>query len=205
MAGLPFRLERSNPRKAPKGKLPVIDDAGTLVADSTLIRFHLETKHGIDFDKGLTAAEKGTAWAFEKMLEDNLYWIVVRERWLDPINLQNGPRQFFDVVPAPLRPLIIAMIKRQIRANLHAQGVGRHAEPELTQLATRMIDGLAAFLDDKPWLIGEAPCGADATVFAFVSAGLCPLFRSIVRERMEAHSNLIAYRDRGMQRWYADL
>ena len=40
--------------RAPKGKLPFIDDNGTIVADSTLIRLHLEQKHGIDFDRGLS-------------------------------------------------------------------------------------------------------------------------------------------------------
>jgi Glutathione S-transferase N-terminal domain len=48
-----------------------------VVADSTFIRWHIEKKHGIDFDQGLDASQKATAWAFEKMAEDQLYWIVV--------------------------------------------------------------------------------------------------------------------------------
>ncbi|MBS0244877.1 MAG: glutathione S-transferase N-terminal domain-containing protein, partial [Proteobacteria bacterium] len=38
MSGLPYRKVISDSRKAPKGKLPYIDDDGTKVADTTLIR-----------------------------------------------------------------------------------------------------------------------------------------------------------------------
>ena len=48
---------------APKGKLPYIDDDGTIVADSTLIRLYLERKYGFYFDRGLSARDRGVAWA----------------------------------------------------------------------------------------------------------------------------------------------
>jgi glutathione S-transferase len=77
MSGLPYRTDKTGFRKAPKGKLPYIDDDGEIVADSTFIRWHLEKKHKVDFDRGLTAEQKAIAWAFEKMAEDNLYWVMV--------------------------------------------------------------------------------------------------------------------------------
>ena len=73
MAGLPYRIDTNGFRKAPKGKLPYIDDDGEIIADSTLIRWHLESKRGIDFDRGVTREQKAVAWAFEKLAEDNLY------------------------------------------------------------------------------------------------------------------------------------
>ena len=66
MSGLPFEKQRSGLRKAPKGKLPYIEDDGRIIADSTFIRLHLERKYGLDFDRGLTSAQKGTAWAVER-------------------------------------------------------------------------------------------------------------------------------------------
>src|SRR5215469_14886999 len=82
MSGLPYHTDASGFRKAPKGKLPYIDEDGAIVADSTFIRWHLERKHGIDFDRSLTAEQKAVAWAFEKMTEDNLYWTLVDLRWV---------------------------------------------------------------------------------------------------------------------------
>jgi len=52
MAGLPYRTDTTGFKKAPKGKLPYIDDDGTIVCDSTFIRFHLEKKHHIEFRRG---------------------------------------------------------------------------------------------------------------------------------------------------------
>jgi hypothetical protein len=52
MANLPYRTDNSRFPRAPKGKLPYIDDGGEIVADSTFIGWHLEKKYGIDFDVG---------------------------------------------------------------------------------------------------------------------------------------------------------
>ena len=82
LAKLDYQKNTKGFLRAPKGKLPFIDDNGTIVADSTLIRLHLEQKHGIDFDRGLSARDRGIAWATEKMLEDHLYWVLVYWRWM---------------------------------------------------------------------------------------------------------------------------
>ena len=101
LAGVDYRTEAGDVRKAPKGKFPVLIDGDTTVPDSTFIRFHLEDRHGIDFDKGLSARERGIAWSVEKMLEDSLYFAVMYERWAIDENFDRGPRTYFDVIPAP--------------------------------------------------------------------------------------------------------
>jgi glutathione S-transferase len=205
MSGLPYETTVGDVRKAPKRKMPYIDDGSTIVADSTLIRFHLEDRYGIDFDRGLSTGERAVAWAVEKMLEDHLYWIVVRERWMDDDAFDSGPRRFFDVVPAMARPLVVAMIRREVKRNLYGQGTGRHTLAEMQRIAGRSIDALAAILGDRPWLGGNEPCGADATGFAFVAGLLCPHFDTPSRRHAQRHANLVAYRDRGMEHWFAQL
>jgi glutathione S-transferase len=201
LAGLPFVEKRGGLRGAPKGKLPFIDDDGARVADSTFIRLHIEKRHGFDFDAGLSNEQRGQAWALEKMLEDHLYWLAVSDRWMNDANFNKGPVRFFDVAPAVLRPLIIPLVRRNVRRNLAGQGLGRHTEPERAELARRAVAALADMLGDKPFLMGDAPCGADATALAFVASGLCPLFESATRTAMEDRPNLVAYRDRMMARY----
>jgi len=116
MAELPYRSDTTGFKKAPKGKLPYIDDGGEIISDSTFIRWHLERKYNIDFDRGLSAEQRSIAWAFEKMMEDHLYWVVVHARWMDDLNFAGGPATFFRGVPAPIRPLVVAMIRRQLFA-----------------------------------------------------------------------------------------
>jgi glutathione S-transferase len=204
MAGLPYRTDTGGFRKAPKGKLPYIDDDGEIVADSTFIRWHLEKKHGVDFDRGLTAEQKAVAWAFEKMIEDNLYWVMVDARWVDDENFAKGPRNFFKAVPAPMRPLITALVRRKVRNTLHAQGTGRHSHDEIVALGCRSIDAIADYLDDKPFFLGSEPSGIDATVFAFVAGMLCPVFVTPVRDAVARHENLRRYIGRMTARYYPD-
>ena len=203
MSGLPYQARVGNLRDAPKGKMPFIVEAGAKIGDSTLIRVHLEKRHGIDFDAALTNEQKGQAWAIEKMLEDNLYWAIVSERWMDDENFARGPAAFFQGAPAPIRPLIRSMVRRQVRRNLHGQGLGRHARGELVGLANQATDALAAILGDKPYLLGAKKCGADATAFAFVLAILCPLFDTELRTHAEKHQNLVNYCDRMRSEFYA--
>lgn len=205
MAGLEYRLDRNGFSKAPKGKLPFIDDDGTKIADSTFIRWHIERKYGFDFDRGLDAAARADAWAYEKLCEDNLYFALLHIRWIDDANFARGPARFFDFVPAPVRPIVRASIRRGIRKSLHLQGTGRHSPAEIAQIAVKGVDAIAAKLGDKPWLMGAEPCGADASVHAMITNLMCPEFVTPVRDAAEGHANLVAYRDRGLARWYPEL
>jgi glutathione S-transferase len=187
---------------APKGKLPYMDDNGTIVADSTLMRLHIEQKHGIDFDRGLSAREKGIAWATEKMLEDHLYWVLVYWRWMKDENFYKGPANFFKRAPAIIRPLIIRKVRADVRKRLHGHGIGRHTEAEMTSMSNRAFEALSQLLGDNRYLMGEQPCGADATAFAFIAGSLCPLFESPAHAKARTLPNLIAYRDRMMAEFY---
>lgn len=205
MAGLPYETKAVTPREGPKHKVPFIRDGGKVIADSTFIRFHLEDTYGILFDRGLTDVQKATAWAVEKMCEDHLYWAVLETRWCEDGNFRKGPREFFSEAPAPLRAVLARLIRGKIRRDLYGQGMGRHSRKDIETLAKCDISALSVLIGDKPWLMGDAPCGADATVFAFVAGGLCPLFDTPIRTAAEAHANLVAYRDRGMALWFPDL
>jgi glutathione S-transferase len=163
-------------RQGAQGKLPYINDDGEIIADSTFIRLHIEKKYGFDFDAGLSLPQRGTAWVFEKMCEDHLYWQgCICAGWSTRISTK-APRQFFDAAVAPLRPLVVTLARRQFRRNLWGRGMGRHTLAEMEQLATRDIDAIADLLAGKPYLMGLVPCGADAATFPFMAHALCPLF-----------------------------
>lgn len=205
LARLPYEKHVGGYGKAPKGKLPYIRDGETVVADSTFIRLYLEKQYGIDFDAGLTPRERGVAWAAEKMLEDQLYWIMVYWRWLDDANFERGPKAFFQRAPAIVRPLAIAMVRKGLRKTLHGHGVGRHKLDEMTTLAERGFASLSDILGDNPYFMGAKPCGADATLFAFVTAGLASPFESPVRDKLQGFTNLVDYRDRMMAEYYPEF
>lgn len=196
MAGLAFVEDRNGYQKAPKGKLPYIDDDGEKIADSTFIRLHIEKKYGFDYDAGLTVEQKAIGWAAEKLCEDHLYWLILGDRWLIEANFAKGPAHFFDAVPAPLRPLIGAFVRRKIRRDATGQGLYRHSPDQRRELAQRGFAALSTLLGDKPYLFGDAPHGADATLGAFALAGQCPLFDGPASDEAKKFPNLTAYAKR---------
>ncbi len=205
MSGLEHNVEAADVRKAPKSKLPYIDDNGKRIADSSFIKMHLESAHGVDFSAGYSEQELAIGWALEKMLEDHLYWIVVDARWMDDENFNKGPRQFFDKMPAPLRPLIVWMVRKEIRRNLWGQGLGRHTAAELQQLAEKDFAAAASILGDKPYLLGDRPCGFDATCYGFISSALVPMFDHPTVASAKHHDNLVAYCERMRAQFFPEL
>lgn len=205
MSGLDYQTSTKGFSRAPKGKLPYIKDDGVNVADSMHIRWHLETKHGIDFSAGLSDQQKATSWAFERMCEEHLYWAIVHGRWSNDDNFNKGPRQFFSAVPAPLRPLVVAKVRRDIKRNLWGHGLGRHTDDEIAQHAHADLKAISDFLGENPWLMGVDPTAGDATVFAFVASAMAEFFDGPVGEAARSFGNLVAYRDRGMQLWYPEF
>lgn len=205
MAGLTYRKEKARPTASPKGQLPFIDDDAEMIADSTFIRAHFEGKYGFDFDAPLNLQMRAQAWAFERMIEHHLYWAMIGARWVEPENFAKGPSHFFDAAPEHLREKLREDAQFRVAENYLLSGLGRHAPDEDVDLAARSLFALSVQLGDKPYLMGEEPCGTDATAFGALAGILTPFFASPLRERAEQFVNLTAYVDRMMLQYYSDF
>jgi glutathione S-transferase len=205
MAGVAYRKERAMPPASPKGQLPFIDDDGRAIADSTFIRAHIERKYGFDFDDGLEREQRAQAWAFERMIEHHLYWAMVGARWVDPENFAKGPAHFFDGALEHRREKLREDAQFRVAENYLLSGLGRHAPDDDVELAVRSLFALSVQLAEKPYLMGEKPCGTDAMAFAALAGILTPFFSSQLRERAEEFGNLTAYVDRMMLQYYPEF
>ena len=76
LARLEYEHRASGVAKAPNGKVPYIEDDGAVIADSTLIRRHIERKYKVDLDEGLSVEQRAAAWSLEKMAEEHLYFAL---------------------------------------------------------------------------------------------------------------------------------
>jgi len=205
MAGLSYRKDPTGFERAPKGKLPYIDDSGTVVPDSTFIRDHLERTYGVDLDRGLSARQRAESWAVERMLEDHLGWASSYFRWIVPENFAAGPAHLFDHAPEALRESLRREVQARIADRLFGQGMGRHSDEEIAELGTRSLWSLAAILGDKPYLMGDQPTAVDATALGMLAGLLAPVFRSPLREMVEDTDNLALYTARMMRRFYPEF
>ena len=205
LAGLPYEAIPSDIRKAPRGKFPVIVDDGQTIADSTFIRAHIEKKYGFDFDAGLDARERAIAWSIEKMIEDHLSWIWTHERWTFSADYASGPAHYFKPMPAPVRPLIELYVNRKLALARYGQGVSRYTGEEREALSQRGLDAISTLLGDNPFLMGDAPCGADATLFAFMNVLLCPAFGAPSVTIARGRANLVDYSARLAAQYFPDF
>jgi len=201
MAGLPYRTFKARPTEGPKGKVPFIEDGGIRIGDSTFIRDHIEEKHGLDLDAGLSPRQRALAWAVERVVEDHLYWGIVYFRWAVPENFDKGPAIFFAGAPDEVREAA----RSGMAAVLRGQGFGRHLLEEVGDLATRSVAALAEIVGEGPYLSGELICGADATLFAGLAAALAPHFDTPVRDAILERPNLVAYHARMLARFYPEM
>jgi glutathione S-transferase len=204
MAGLAYEVNTRGLPKAPKGKLPYIMDGDQRVADSTMIRWHIERTRGMDLDAGLSPEQRGVAWAVEKLLEDHLYWLSLHNRWADDDNYEKGPKAYLSKLPFPLGLIVPPLVRRKLLGNLKSQGTGRHSDAEREALVTKAVQSLADILGDKPFLTGYTRSATDGTALAFLLAGLCPTFDGPIRREIRRHPNLLAYAERMRQCYFPE-
>jgi uncharacterized cupin superfamily protein/glutathione S-transferase len=111
MAGLPFETPRADLgtfRRAPKGKLPYIEDNGRLLADSAFIIDYLKATYGDKLDTGLTAQQKAISLAFRRLMEEDLYWVGIYSRWAEPAGWAHIREAFFGRLPTAMKWVVCA-------------------------------------------------------------------------------------------------
>ena len=64
-------VDTPDPRKAPKKKLPFIEDSGMRIADTSLIIDHLMKTRGVDPDAHLNTSERAIALLVQRTLEEH--------------------------------------------------------------------------------------------------------------------------------------
>jgi glutathione S-transferase len=206
MAALPFEIPRAtlgHLQKAPKGKMPYIEDQGKLIADSTFIIDHLKTTYGDPLDGWLDAGQKAVAQAFQRLLEENLYWAVVYTRWVEPQGWELTRAGFFGKLSPPLKWVLPSLARRGIIRELRGQGMGRHSREEIMTIGRRDISALADFLSNKPYFMGGAPCSLDASAYAFLANLLWVPVASDLKRHASQYPQLEAYCQRMRSRYYA--
>ena len=203
MASLPFELVNSGDvLKAPKRKLPYIDDDGTLVADTSFIIEHLKARYGDPLDAALSPQQRAVATAFQRLFEENLYWAVVQTRWADDAGWQKTRQAFFGTLPAPLRWFLPTLARRGLLAEMRGQGMGRHSAAEIQAIGCRDVTAVADFLADKPYMLGEQPSSLDATAHAFLANLLWAPVDSPLQRHARTRPTLEAYCQRMKARYY---
>ncbi len=163
-------VEQRSPGKAPKGKLPFIEDEdGTRVADSTLIIDHLKRTRQIDPDHELSERQRAEAISLQRLFEDHFYFILSYSRWIDPTGWAVTQPVYFGFLPPGLRGPASAYIRRQVRRDLHHQGLGRHSRDDLYALGRTDLRSVSVQLGNRSYFFGDGPTTIDAIAYGFLA------------------------------------
>ena len=203
MAGIPYTARAADFGKAPKGKIPFIEEAGSYLGDSQLIIEHLKRKHGDTLDAKLDAAEIAQGHLVRRVLEESVYWHIIQERWVSQEGWRVYKPVFSTFFPPVVGKLVTPMIRRGVTKAAHTQGLGRHRPEEVLEMGKADVSAVAAVLGDKPFLLGENPTSFDAALYAFIVSILAFPVDSPLRKYTQGQQNLVRYCERVQQRYFA--
>lgn len=192
----------SDPRKAPKAKLPLIDDGGTVIADSDMIRDYLEITYGVDFDAGLNDQQKAVSRAVIRMVEEHTYFALVCDRWMNDNNWPHIKKAFFAHIPKLINGFVTKQIRKQALNQVHQQGMARHSFAEQAVRAGKDISAIETLLGDKAFLFGDTPTAADASVVPMLRAIAASPTETALSDIVKGNDKLMAYLDRGRDALY---
>jgi glutathione S-transferase len=204
MTGLEHEIvTENNPGKGPKKKSPWIEDGDVRMGDSELIIRYLTERYGVDPDAHLSATDRALAIAWRRTFEEHYHQAFEHQLFFG----RGGDDRLHELVgsmPAIARPILPAVLRSQFRKQLHARGLGRHDESDIIAMGQADLDAASVFLAERPYFLGDEPCGLDACVFGFLGVtiyveGDNPLFRHAA-----SLDNLVAYTERMRTRYFAD-
>jgi glutathione S-transferase len=112
-------------------------------------------------------------------------------------------REFFGrVAPRPVASILFAIIRRQFRKQLHARGIARHTPEVIAAKGLADLDALAAFLQDRPFLVADQPTTSDTAVFGLLAPFVYWPMQTPVADHAKSLPVIQAYCDRMRERCF---
>ncbi len=205
MAGIEHQsITASTPFPGPKKKAPWIEYQGRTLGDSTLIIDFLKSEFGKDPDAHLTDAQRGTGIAIQRLIEENLYWAMVYDRWCREENWPILKGTVLGSIPAPIRMALAPIARRGVKKQLSGHGMGLHSPAEIETIAAKDIGALAAILSGGPWFFGASISSTDAAVYSLLANIMFVPFSSPMKAMIEAHPTLIEWLHRFRREIYPE-
>lgn len=204
IAGVPYEVvDTPDPRKAPRKKLPFIEDAGVRIADTSLIVDHLARTRGVDPDARLNDAQRATALLVQRTLEEHYAFVLAYTHFVRDEGWRHT-RARFDALPAVVRPLVCRRVRGRIREILWQQGLLRLSHEEIVQSALRDWRAVQAMMGAGPFFFGQEPTGVDAIVFGALATTMLTPIESPIRDFLRSQAVFVAYVERMRARFFPE-
>jgi glutathione S-transferase len=205
MAGIPYvAKEIEGPPKSRSGKVPYIERSdGSLLSDSSAIIRTLTSERGVTLDAGLSDDERAIAVLAQRTFEEELYFLVLHDRWVEDAAWAQVSVAYFSHFPWLLQKLVLPLVRRKVIQSAHGQGASRLSAAERADKGKQDIAAVAQLLGDKPFFFGR-PSTLDAIAYGFLANVVHAPLESDLRSCARSHANLLAFCERMKQTYWAD-
>ena len=178
--GVPFEERIVHPlvrgelrRRSGQLAVPVIDDGGHVVSDSTRIVAYLDERFPERPVLPRDAALRARALLIEEGFDEGLGHAVQPIRWMIPANARRTAARFrAGYAPGLVEDLRMALVSAVLRLDVRRKYGSRSlATPPTAALLARLgevLDIIDAALADSGWLAGPAPSVADFALFGWL-------------------------------------
>ena len=163
---IPFKIEAALPMHGPYKKIPFVEYQNETIGDSELILQRLIKDYNIDL--GLTPPQLAQGRAWQLLLEQHLYWIIVYNRWVPENSWQKLEKAFFSGLKWPLRPIIAKQSRKLAIKNLYSQGIGRFSLEQVLHAGREDLKALNCHLSENKYMCGDSFSYFDLITYASV-------------------------------------
>lgn len=122
--------------------------------------------------------------------------------WIEPDNWDKTKAVFFKDLPPLLRAIVPNIGRKSIQKQLQGHGMGKHSTEEIYAIGIAALTALSDFLADKTFFFGDEPTSLDASAYEILANILGTPFNSPIKNRAQQLNNIVAYCDRGGDRYY---
>jgi glutathione S-transferase len=153
--------------------VPIIDDGGTIVADSTRIVAYLDERYPARPVIPSDATLRARALLVEECFDEGLARTVQPVRWMIPANARRTAARFRSAYAAGFvedvrMGLVGAVMRVDMRRKYGSRTLGAPPAPTLLARLAELLDIVDAALADTGWLAGPAPSVADFALYGWL-------------------------------------
>ncbi|KAH7697492.1 Protein Y48C3A.3, partial [Aphelenchoides avenae] len=170
MADIPYKNVEKDvwKNRSKEGTLPFVELDGKEYADSAFIIRDLGKILGKEsMEAHINDEHKAAARAFEKLLENEIWFLAWRDRIPNMDAFMNI--YAFKWWDAPFVWLFKLMYTAKIKNTLLAVGIGKHTEEEIARMGEEDLAALSNYLGTKHFLNGFKVTKLDACAFSVLS------------------------------------
>ena len=191
-----FSLEFNH---SPTNKFPFIERKGYKYSDSSIIVNMLEEElKNNALNNHLTNEQKAISLAFQRLIEEHLYWGIIYSRWIDLSFGSTWKKTLQESLDLPkiMFNILYPSMRRNATKQILGQGLNLISKSEIYNKIDNDLKSIAYFLGDKKYFFNEKLSILDIICYSFLEMINNDSCNKKIKSLLNKYSNLKNFCDR---------